>query len=100
MYLCEGVEHLWYLAGKEYVISNKQQVTWRQYWHLMEKVLTFEEVMDGSEVKNDRVVCDLKVTPLYRPPCFLSTAQHIIGGSWLFGISENYSFILHRMTMT
>lgn len=42
---------------------------------IVEKGLTFEEVMDGSEVKNDRVVYDLKVTPLYRPPRFLSTAQ-------------------------
>lgn len=36
----------------------------------------FEEVMDGSEVKNDGFVCDLQVTPLYRPPCFLSTAKN------------------------
>lgn len=41
----------------------------------VEKDLTFEEVMDGSEGENDVVVCDLQVTPLFRPPCFLSTAK-------------------------
>lgn len=42
---------------------------------LVEKDLTVEGVMDRSEEKNDGFVVNLQVTPVYRPPCFVSKAR-------------------------